>query len=178
MAGGRPVRGDYRHVNITVRGGSIHAGGVFGNCYDPLGAYTLNVDAITRNHAFVFETPATPGTGADRPATGVTMVLRNNRISPWPGQTLKTIEMFHNTSRANNQPNDKYEIHVFDYQGQTGNNFRVYFRQQATQNLYGGLAPCNNTTIRPELDGITCPMTGVPPPPVTIPAAPSVLKVQ
>lgn len=51
---------------------------------------------------------------------------------------------------------------VYDYQGQPGNNFRVYFHQQATQNLYGGLAPCTNTTTRPEVDGITWPMTGAP----------------
>ena len=172
--------GDYRNVAITIRGGNIHAGSVFGNCYDALGTFTMeNINAVTRNHAFDFETPATPGTQADRPASGVTMVLRNNRITPWPGQPLRTIDMFHNTSRTNNQPNDKYEIFVYDYQGQTGNNFRVYFNQQATQNLYGGLAPCNNTTTRPEIDGITCPMTGTTPPPsdTTAPSTPSNLLV-
>jgi hypothetical protein len=51
---------------------------------------------------------------------------------------------------------------VFDYQGQAGRNFRVYFRPQATQNLYGGIAPCADTTSRPEIDGITCPLTGTP----------------
>jgi hypothetical protein len=45
---------------------------------------------------------------------------------------------------------------VHDYQGQAGNNFRVYFAEQASQNLYGGLAPCHDTTTRPEIDGITC----------------------
>ena len=29
--------GDYRNVDVTIRGGSIHAGGVFGGCTDPLG---------------------------------------------------------------------------------------------------------------------------------------------
>ena len=37
---------------------------------------------------------------------------------------------------------------MYDYQGQAGNNFRVYFREQATQNLYGGLAPCTDTTTQ------------------------------
>jgi hypothetical protein len=30
------------------------------------------------------------------------------------------------------------------------------FHPQATANLYGGIAPCSNTTARPEIDGITC----------------------
>ena len=29
--------GDYRNVDVTIRNGSIHAGGVFGGCTDPLG---------------------------------------------------------------------------------------------------------------------------------------------
>ena len=158
--------GDYRNVDVTIRNGSIHAGGIFGGCTDPLGVYRVtNVDAITRDHAFSFATPATPGTGADRPPSGVTMVLRNNRIRAWPGRSLQTIEMHHDTSQGNSQVNDRYDIFVYDYQGQAGNNFRVYFHQQGAQNLYGGLAPCTNTTARPEIDGITCPMTGSPPKP-------------
>jgi hypothetical protein len=155
--------GDYRNVEITIRNGSIHAGSVFGGCIDPIGVYRMEgVDAVTWWHAFSFETPATPGTGADRPSSGVTMVLRNNRVRSWPGRTLRTIETNHNLSRGNSQPNDKYEIYVYDYQGQIGTDFRVYFGEQANQNLYGGVAPCSNTTARPEIDGITCPMTGTP----------------
>lgn len=166
--------GDYRQIAISLRGGSIHAGSVFGNCTDPLGTYWMeNVDAVTRNHAFTFETPATPGTGVDRPSSGVSVVLRNNIIRPWPGQSLKTIEMNHNTAKVNNQPNDTYEVFVYDYQRQAGNNFRVYFGVQATQNLYGGQAPCSNTSMRPEISGITCPMTGAPPPPPPPPPPPA-----
>ena len=63
--------GDYRNVDVTIRNGSIHAGAIFGGCTDPLGTYLIeNVDATTRDHAFWFETPATPGTGADRPQRG------------------------------------------------------------------------------------------------------------
>jgi len=165
--------GDYRNVEITIRNGSIHAGSVFGGCIDPLGLFRFeNVDAVTHGSAFSFETPATPGTGADRPPSGVTMVLRNNRVQPWPGRPLQTIEMDHNLSRGNSQPNDKYEIFVHDYQGQAGTNFRVYFLEQATQNLYGGLAPCTNTTARPEIDGITCPMTAT-----DTPSAPTGLQI-
>jgi hypothetical protein len=152
--------GDYRNIDITIRGGSVHAGSVFGGCTDPLGTYRMEgVDAVTKGAAFSFETPATPGTGAGRPSSGVTMILRNNRVRNWPGQPLRTIEMVHNLSRGNSQPDGRYDIFVYDYQGQPGVNFRVYFREQATQNLYGGLAPCADTTSRPEISGITCSMT-------------------
>ena len=80
--------------------------------------------------------------------------------------------MRHDLSRGNSQPDDTYEIFVHDYQGQSGNDFRVYFREQAAQNLYGGLAPCVDTTSRPEIDGITCPMTGS-----DIPAPPGGLRI-
>jgi hypothetical protein len=101
------------------------------------------------------------------------MTLRNNRILAWPGRPLQTIGMNHNTSRGNTQANDLYEVVVYDYQGQVGNNFRVYFHQQATQPLYGGLAPCANSTLRPEIDGITCPLTVTP----TVPVAPTNLRI-
>jgi hypothetical protein len=167
--------GDYRNVDITIRNASIHAGSVFGGCTDPLGAYYMDgIEAVTWGHAFSFETPATPGTGADRPASGVTMVLSNNRVQPWPGRALQTIDMFHNISRGNSQPNDRYEIFVYGYQGQAGNDFRVYFHQQATQSLYGGMAPCSNASARPEIDGITCPMTGTPP---GVPSPPTSLRI-
>jgi hypothetical protein len=167
--------GDYRNSDITIVGGSIHAGSVFAGCVDPIGTYRMEgVNAVTWNAAFSFETPATPGTGASRPASGVTMVLRNNRLSAWPGRSLQTIETTHTLARGNAQPDDRYEIFVHDYQGQPGNDFRVYFHPQATQNLYGGVAPCNNTTARPEIDGITCPLTGTPP---GVPRIPTGLRI-
>jgi hypothetical protein len=139
--------GDYRNVNMTIRGGSIHAGSVLAETLDPLGTMIIeDVDAVTRQHAFYFRTPATPGTGADRPSSGVTVVMRNNSVRPWPGQPLRTIELDHDLSKPNSQPNDKYEVFVYDYQRQVGNDFRAYFGVQASQALYGGLAPCNNTT--------------------------------
>ena len=154
---------DYRNIDMTIRGGSIHAGSIFGVCTDPLGTFRFeNIDAVTRYHAFGFETPATPGTGADRPASGVTMVLWNNLIRPWPGQPLRTIEMNHNLGQGNNQPFDPYRVQVYNYQAPGGPNFQVYYHQQATQNLYGGLAPCTDTTTRPEIDGITCTISAAP----------------
>lgn len=71
--------------------------------------------------------------------------------------------MDHTLSQGNARPNDKYEVFVPDYQGQAGNAFRVYFQEQAAQNLYGSLTPCSNTTARPEIDGITWPLATNPP---------------
>ncbi len=171
------ICGDYRNIDLTIRGGSIHGGSVFGNCVDPLGTFRFeNIDAVTYGHAFNFETPSTPGTQADRPASGVTMILRNNTIRAWPGRPLQTIEMYHNTASGNNQPGDNYAVQVYNYQGQVGNNFQAYFGAQATQNIYGGLAPCNDTTTRPEVSGITCNSVAPPPPDTTPPSTPTGLS--
>jgi hypothetical protein len=171
--------GDYRHIDITIRGGSIHAGSIFGNTTAPLRTVQIeNVRAVTRDHAFSFLTAETPGTRAGIPdPPGITVIMRNNVVSPWPGQPLRTIDTDFQ-SGADTYPNVRYDIFVYDYQGQVGNNFRVYWHEQATQTIAGGRAPCTDTTTRPEVDGITCPIAGSPPPSVTIPAAPSVLRVQ
>ena len=166
--------GDYRDINLTIRNADVHGGGVFGGTVAPLGNIRIeNVRAVTRGHAFSFETPQTPGTGAGIPdPPGITVTLRNNVVSPWPGRPLQTIGMDYNAAGFTNK---KYEVFVYDYQGQAGNNFRVYWHEQASQNIAGGLAPCNDTTTRPEIDGITCPATG---PIVNIPNAPSGLIFQ
>jgi G8 domain len=156
--------GDYRDIDLTIRGGDIHAGAVFGGTVAPLGTLRIeNVRATTRDHAFQFTTPHTPGTRAGVPdPPGVTVVLRNNVVAPWPGRPPQTIATAFK-SGADAYPNVRYEIYVQDYQGQAGNNFRVYWREQASQNVAGGTAPCNNTTSRPEVNGITCVTGEVPP---------------
>jgi hypothetical protein len=85
--------------------------------------------------------------------------------------------MVHTTHSGKADMNSRNETFVYDYQGQVGNNFRVYFLEQATQNIAGGLAPCNNTTSRPEIRGITCPMTGTPPTLPTAPSAPGNVRI-
>jgi hypothetical protein len=168
--------GDYRDIDLTIRGGSIHAGGVFGGTEAPLGTIRIeNVRAVTRGHAFSFVTPETPGTGAGIPdPPGITVVMRNNVVTPWPGQPLRTIGMeFQSGPSA--YPNVRYEVFVYDYQGQAGRNVRVYWHEQATQDIAGGRAPCTDTTTYPEIDGITCPLEQGP---GSAPAAPSGLAVQ
>jgi hypothetical protein len=141
---------------------------------DPVGTLTIeDVQAVTHDSAISLQTPATPGTGAGRPPDGATVMLRNNSISAWPGRSLSTIEMNHDTSKPNSHTGSRYDVYVQRYQGQSGNDFRVYFDVQGTQNIYGSQAPCTNTTARPEIRGITCPMSGNPPPPPLRPMPPT-----
>jgi hypothetical protein len=99
--------------------------------------------------------------------------MQNNVITPWPGQPLRTIGMeFQSGPSA--YPNVRYEVFVYDYQGQAGQHFRVYWHEQATQDIAGGRAPCTDTTTHPEIDGITCPLTEGPGP---IPTPPSGLVI-
>jgi hypothetical protein len=65
-----------------------------------------------------------------------------------------------------------YEGAIYNY---PSHRMTVDGHQQGIQNLYGGLAPCPNTTARAEIDGITCPMTGSPP--GTKPATPTGLRI-
>jgi hypothetical protein len=114
------------------------------------------VKATTRAHAFQFQTPATPGTGASRKGLNVAVQIVGARITPWPGQPLRTIQLVHDVKRhPNSQPNERYTVSVADYQG-TGTAFSVFFAVQGTGGEnYGGPAPCRDTT-RAEVDGIVC----------------------
>jgi hypothetical protein len=83
---------------------------------NPLGNIRIeNVRAVTGGHAFSLETPQTPGTGAGIPAPpGITVTMRNNVVSPRPGQPLRTIGMDFNPAGFTNK---RYEVFVYDYQG-------------------------------------------------------------
>ena len=64
-------------------------------------------------------------------------------------------------SLGNSHPQIRDEVFVYEYQGVATDNFRVYYAEQATQNIAGGLAPC--TTRRPEIDGLVCPIGAINP---------------
>jgi hypothetical protein len=150
--------GDYRTINLTVRNADIHAGSVIKGSIDPVGTFRFeNVNATTRAHAYQFHTPATPGTGARRHGLSVAVRIVGGRITAWPGQPLRTIQMVHDLKRhANSQPGEPYAVTTESYQGSPGG-FRVYFEVQGSGNqFYGGAAPCSDTTTRPEVAGITC----------------------
>ena len=165
--------GDYRVVNLTVRGGDIHAGAVWIG-WDPVGTIRFeDVNATTSDHAFDFHTPSTPGTQAGRSGLSATMVLVRPRIHAWPGRPLRTIAMDHDVTKPPADISNPYQVYVTDDQGIAGNSFRPYFTVQASQNLYGGRAPCSDTTSRPEVAGLACgagtPPPASPPPPAATP---------
>jgi hypothetical protein len=151
--------GDYRDLDLTIRGGSIHGGAVFGGTEAPLGTINIeNVEAVTHDHAFQFQTPCTPGTQAGQPdPPGVVVLMRNNRISAWPGQPLRTISTSDNAGCSPSYPNTRYDLYVYNYQKGV-ENFRVYWNE----NIHGGLPGTCTATTRPEIDGRVCPMTGLP----------------
>jgi hypothetical protein len=167
---GRPsaiMSGDYRNVDLTVRGGDIHAGTVFGETIDLVGTTRLeNIRATTYNHALTFQTPATPGTQAGRPASGTTAVVTNSQITPWPGRPLGTIRMLHRTDKPNSHTSQPYVVTVTE----GASTFRVCFPEQATQSLYGGTCQ-SGTTQRADIAGLvsgSAPAT----PPVPEPSPP------
>ena len=83
----------------------------------------------------------------------------NSRFDPWPGRPLQTIEMYWHTDRGNSHPTARDQVFVYGYQGNANQNFQVFYREQASQNIAGGYATCQDVTSRPEIDGITCPIT-------------------
>ncbi len=149
--------GDYRSIDLTIRGGNIHAGAVYSECTAALKSLRIeNVTAVTKKHAFEFPTPATPGTQADMPdPPGFTAVLKNNRVRPWAGRTLGTIHMYYTLQRGNNHPDMTLKVFSCNHQGQPGDNFQAYFAEQYTSDtIAGGRAPCNTT--RADIDGYVC----------------------
>src|SRR6185503_92438 len=115
-----------------------------------------NVKATTYYHAFQFDTPNTPGTFAeiDNPP-GVNALIKNNVVSAWPGFPLRTISTWSpffldppdvidfDALPCGYQPEVSVKINVEDYQGIPGQNFHVYFNEQADRSdVLGGPAPC------------------------------------
>ena len=133
--------GDYRNVDITIRGGSVHAGGVFGGCTDPLGPIASRTSMLSpgmrHSRSKRRRRQARAPTGRHGSDDGAAKQHRAAMAGPRVGDDP---DEPHDGER-NSQPNYRYYVFVDDYQGQAGDNFRVYFHPQATQNLYGGVAP-------------------------------------
>jgi hypothetical protein len=89
------------------------------------------------------------------------VIIRNTHFAAWPGNPLTAIQMVWDpTHFSSTNTTQRDELFVYNYQGQLGNNFRVYYLEQANQNIAGGRALCSDTTTRPEIRGITCPFAG------------------
>jgi hypothetical protein len=96
--------------------------------------------------------------------------VNNVRFVAWPGQALQTIaKTWSGTNQLNPNVSDSSLVNA--YQANASDNFRLYYPQQATQNVAGGLAPCSNT--RPEILGLVCPTSSTTLPPPPAPAAPA-----
>ena len=162
---------DYRLMNVTIRNSDIHAGAVFGNASGSVqNIHIENVQATTFYAAFGFDAPNTPGTFAEiNDPPGVSALLKNNVVTPWPGYPLRAISTWtpfpldppdiidFDALPWGYQPDVSVKIRVEDYQGIPGRNFRVYFEEQLDRSdLFGGQAECTDTTTYPEIDGIVC----------------------
>jgi hypothetical protein len=167
-AGTAWAAGDYWAANVTIRRANIQ-GMQSGICCSTNTPGTFTVDNAyfrTYRSAIAIETLATPGTGAGIPARKTE--IRNTTFVAWPGQALSSISMDWRTDRANTNTQQKDEVFVYAYQGNSSDNFQVYYAEQATQTIAGGRAPC--TATRPEIDGLVCPIAGGTPD--TLPPAP------
>jgi hypothetical protein len=76
-------------------------------------------------------------------------------------------------SGGQGNPTQLDQLLVYSYQNNPADNFRVYYNEQATQNVAGGLAPCTNH--RAEISGIVC-ANAVAAPPVVTSIAPSTVS--
>jgi hypothetical protein len=165
--------GDYWAENVTIRRANIQ-GMQSGICCSTNTPGTFKIEQAyfrTYHEAIVIETLATPGTGAATPPRQTE--IRHTTFVAWPGQPLQSITMDWRTDRGNTNTTQRDEVYVYGYQGNPTDNFRVYYAEQATQNIAGGRAHC--TTTRPEIDGLVCPLAGEPD--TVPPAAPTNLRV-
>src|SRR2546425_2044452 len=71
-------------------------------------------------------------------------------------QGTKTISMDW-TVDAQSNTSQRDSVLIYEYKGVPSDDFQVFYNQQATQNVAGGVAPCANH--RSEIDGIVCATT-------------------
>jgi hypothetical protein len=181
--------GDYLNIDTLIRRATIVGISDLRLPYATQGTTLVEDSFIATRQGITVVTSGAPGDSPGSKFPNRAQVIRNVRFGALPGRSLRTITMQYDTHGGAADLTSSDQTFVYGYQGQAGNDFRVYYTQQATQNIAGGIAPCNNTTTRPEISGITCPMTGSPstpppPPPPTptplppaVPSAPTNLRV-
>jgi hypothetical protein len=160
--------GDYKNTNVTIRRADIQgmsSGIDVSHATD--GRFIIS-DSFLKNYRGNISVPtlATPGTQAT-PDARTTYVI-NTRFEVMAGSPLSTIEMDWSLAQGNSHPQIPDRLFVFDYQGIAGDDFQVFYAEQATQNIAGGLATCTST--RAAIDGLVCP-TNEPRPPGGPPSA-------
>jgi hypothetical protein len=162
--------GDYKNRDVTIRRADVQGMSTGIDLSTATEGHILILDSFFRNYRSNISVPtlATPGTQAG--AGPRRTVIRNVRFEPMTGGTFRTIDMDWSLSLGNSHPNVRDEVFVHTYQGTAGDDFRVFYEEQATQPVAGGLAPC--TAHRPEIDGLVCPMGAS-----TAPTAPAHLRI-
>jgi hypothetical protein len=122
--------GDYFAGNVTIQNANIQAMNYgIGNSLADAGTFTIK-NSYFRNLVDVsMQTLGSPGSGA--PLPGRTTVLSNDIFAPVPGQSqFTTIQMDYEPIGANNFV-ALDQLLVYNYNGVAGNNFQVYYLQQA-----------------------------------------------
>jgi hypothetical protein len=150
--------GDYMNKDLVVRNADVQGIKEFVLPYFGNGTATVEDSFFRVRSGVTNRTSGAPGScpGCDLPER--TQIIRNVRFGALPGAPLRSISMDHTTHGGSADLASRDEVFVYDYQGEPNNDFRVYYHEQATQNIAGGLAPCTDTTTHPEIDGITCPL--------------------
>jgi hypothetical protein len=171
--------GDYLNKDVTIKNSTFVGIGAVIPPYAVAGTTRIQNSFVATVAGISIQTSGAPGDCPSCTFPNRVQIIDNVRFGALPGRTLRAITMEYRTDHGTAALQSSDQTLVYSYQGIANNNFQVYYKEQATQNIAGGLAPCNDTTTRPEISGITCPMSGGTPPPLpTVPAAPSVFRVQ
>jgi hypothetical protein len=107
---------------------------------------------------------STPGTSAT-PTDNRTMTIRNFQHTTFSGVAARTIVKAF-TNDGNFQPNLPETVMVENYNGTTAD-FQLYYVEQISSAVAGGLAPCSDTTTYPAITGVVCNITPSPAPEAT-----------
>lgn len=123
--------GDYWAGNVTLRNADIQGMyyGIAGSTNTP-GTFRIE-DSYFRNYKLNIgiQTLATPGATAFKPARQT--IITNTRFDPWNGAPeFAAIAMVYGSWQWSTDLIQKDEVYVYDYNGVSGDNFRVYYLEQ------------------------------------------------
>ena len=127
--------GDYWGENLIVQRADIQGmwAGIRGNLNTPIQLIIKDSYFCNKGKNINVETLATPGSRAIKPARRTE--IRNVRFDPFPNTNLNTYP--YQTISMDFVPRDgadyvqKDEVFVYDYNGQIGDNFQLYYLEQA-----------------------------------------------
>ncbi len=128
------VGGDYVANNFTIRNADIQgmATGIFVPTMSDGGTFTIE-DSYLRNGVNIQVTPLTTSSYRADVLQPRKIIVRNVRFDAPQGGSLTAIKMDFNGGGAGGQHNwiQKDQVFVYDYNGIAGNNFQVFFKEQA-----------------------------------------------